>query len=67
MHTIRYREQLVFSTTPQVPLWIPTTSSTGYVMFRFENGGMIHPYCVIYNGRTGSGYVVPAYHQDEGF
>lgn len=67
MYSIRYREQLVFSTTPAIPIWIPNTASTGYVLFRAENGGLIHPYCVIYNRYTGAGYVVPAYHQDHGF
>jgi YD repeat-containing protein len=44
-----------------------TTAEYGYVKFRAEEGGMIHPYCVIYNQMTGSGYVVPAYPQDTGF
>lgn len=64
---IRYREQLVFSTSPSVPLWIPTTASTGYIVSRVKDGGMIHPYCVVYNGLTGAGFAVPAYHQDHGF
>ena len=67
MHSIRYREQLVFSTTPTIPTWIPTTAPTGYAMFRVEGGGFIHPYSVIYNDTTGAGYVVPAYNQDTGF
>ena len=67
MHSIRYREQLVFSTTPSIPLWIPTTANTGYIMYRVANGTPISAYCVIYNDVTGSGYVVPAYRQDHGF
>ena len=67
MYSIRAGEMLLFSTTPPVPHWIPTASDCGYIMFRTVGGGFIHVYCVIYNQVTGSGYVVPAQHQDRGF
>ena len=67
MYSIRHRELLMFSTTPQVPNWIPCTAGYGYIKFRTVEGGMIHPYTVIYNQMTGSGYVVPWYVQDAGF
>ena len=67
IYSIRAREMLIFSTTPDVPLWIPTTTDYGYIMFRTDEGGFIHAYCVIYNHITGNGYIVPACHQDHGF
>ena len=67
MYSIRAGEMLIFSTTPNVPTWIPVTAGFGYVLFRTDNGGFIQAYCVIYNGMTGSGYVVPALPQDHGF
>ena len=67
MYSIRQKEMLMFSTTPQVPAWIPTTTDYGWIRFRTEEGGCIYAYCVIYNQMTGSGYVVPAQHQDRGF
>ena len=68
MYSIRSREMLIFSTTPAVPRWIPTTAHYGYVQFRTEEGGLTHAYCVIYNQLTGSsGFVVPACHQYRGF
>ncbi|MBN1592326.1 MAG: hypothetical protein JW941_03630, partial [Candidatus Coatesbacteria bacterium] len=67
MFSIRATEMLLFSTTPAVPTWIPTTASYGYVKFRTDEGGYIHAYCVIYNQMTGTGYVVPAFVQDAGF
>ncbi|MBN1593912.1 MAG: hypothetical protein JW941_11780 [Candidatus Coatesbacteria bacterium] len=44
MFSIRQREQLIFSTTPSVPTWMPTTASYGYVKFRVDEGGFIHAY-----------------------
>ena len=67
MYAIRQKEMLLFSTTPAVPHWIPMTAGYGYIRFCTLGGGFIHAYCVIYNQVTGSGYVVPAQHQDRGF
>ena len=67
MFAIRFREMLLFSTTPAVPSWIPTSADFGYLKFRTVDGGFIQAYCVIYNQVTGSGYVVPACNQDAGF
>ena len=67
MCSIRQTEMLLFSTTQSVPIWIPTASDFGYILFRTEEGGCIQTFCVIYNEATGSGYTVPAYHQDRGF
>ena len=64
---IRNGEMLTFSTAPEVPTWIPVTAGYGYVLWRADGGGLIHPYEVIYNRNTGTGYVVPAYPQDTGF
>jgi len=66
-YSIRSREMLIFSTTPAVPMFIPVTAGYGYVMFRVQGAGFIQAYCVIYNQVTGSGYTVPAYHQERGF
>jgi len=66
-YSIRQGEMLIFSTIPSVPLYIPVSAGYGYIMFRAQGGGFIHAYCVIYNQVNGSGYVVPAYHQDAGF
>ena len=60
-------EMLTFSTTPEVPTWIAVTAGSGYISFRAEYGGFIHPYCVVYNRVTQTGYTVPAYNQDHGF
>ena len=67
MYSIRAGEMLMFSTTPSVPHWIPTSADYGIIKFRTVGGGFIHACCVIYNQVTGSGYIVPAYHQDRGF
>ena len=67
MYSIRAGEMLMFSTTPPVPHWIPTSADFGYILFRVVDGGFIHASCVIYNQVTGSGYIVPVYHQDRGF
>jgi len=67
MYSIRAGEMLIFSTTPNVPTFIPVTAGFGYVLFRTDNGGFIQAFCAIYNGMTGSGYVVQAVHQDHGF
>jgi len=67
MYSIRQGEQLMFSTTPTVPTWIPVSAGYGYVLFRTDEGGYIQGYCVIYNGTTGTGYVVPTVNQDSGF
>ena len=64
---IRQREMLIFSTVPSVPIWIPVTAGYGYVAFRVQGGGFIQALCFICNLVTGSGYIVPAYHQDSGF
>ncbi len=67
MYSIRAGEMLLFSTTPSVPRWIPMSSDYGFIRFRVVDGGCIQTFCVIYNQVTGSGYTVPAYHQDRGF
>jgi len=66
-YAIRQREMLIFSSSPSVPLWIPVTEGYGYIAFRAQGGGFIQTFCVIYNQATGSGYTVPAYHQERGF
>ena len=65
--SIRQREMLIFSTTAAVPKFIAVTAGYGYIKFRVQAGGLIHPYTVIYNQATGKGYVVPWYHQESGF
>jgi len=65
--SIRHGEMLVFSTTPEVPIWIPVTAGYGWIRFRVEHGGFIQPFCLISNRANCSGYIVPAYHQDSGF
>jgi len=65
--TIRHGEMLIFSTTPEVPIWIPVTAGYGWIRFRVEHGGFIQPFCLISNRANCSGYIVPAYHQDSGF
>jgi len=65
--SIRQREMLIFSTTPAVPIWYPTTAGYGFTEFRAQGGGFIQAFCVIYYSVTGTGYIVPAYHQDAGF
>ena len=67
MYSIRAGEMLIFSTSANVPTWIPVTAGYGYALFRVDNSGFIQAYCVIYNGATGTGYVVPPVHQDHGF
>ncbi|MBN2207686.1 MAG: hypothetical protein JW759_00080 [Candidatus Coatesbacteria bacterium] len=67
MYSIRQKEMLIFSTTASVPTWIPVSAGFGYLMFRAQDGGYIHPYTVIYNQVNGTGYVVPWYRQDAGF
>ena len=67
MYSIRAGEMQLYSTTPPVPHWIPTSADFGYILFRTTDGGFIHAYCVIYNQVTGSGYVVPSFGQDSGF
>ena len=67
MYSIRHREQLMFSTSASVPTWIPVTAGYGYVLFRTDTGGYIQGYCVIYNGMTGTGYVVSTCDQNAGF
>ena len=67
MYSIRQGEQLIASTAMSVGTWIPVTSGFGYTKFRVAEGGFIHPYSVIYNALTGSGYVVPAFYQESGF
>ena len=66
-YSIRQGEMLVFSTTPMVPTWIPVSAGYGYVRFRVQGGGCIQTLCVIYNQVSGTGYTIPAYHQDAGF
>ena len=67
VRAIRPQEMLTFSTTAAIPTWIPVTAGYGWILFRAQDGGFIHPYCVVYNRATGTGYVVPAYNQDDGF
>ena len=67
MWGIRNGEMLVFSTTPSVPMYIPVTAGYGYIEFRAQGGGFIQTFCVVYNQVNGSGYTVPAYHQERGF
>ena len=67
MFNIGPKMQLMFSTVATVPTWIPTTAGFGSAMFRVENGGYVHPYLVIYNEMSTTGYPVPAYHQDGGY
>ncbi|HUT05039.1 MAG TPA: hypothetical protein VM163_14250 [bacterium] len=67
MFSIRQGEQLMFSTTGAVPTFIPVTAGYGYVLFRTDTGGYIQGYCVIYNGTTGTGYVVSCRDQKAGF
>ena len=66
-YSIRHGEMLMFSTTPSVPFWIPTSADFGFILFRTVDGGCIQTFCVVYNEATGSGYTVPALHQDRGF
>ena len=65
--SIRHSGMLIVSTTPAVPNWIPVTSGYGYIVFRVQGGGFIQTFCVIHNQVTGTGYTVPAYHQEAGF
>ena len=67
MYSIRQGEQLMFSTTPSIPVWVPVSAGFGYVLFRTDDGGYIQGYCVIYNGMTGTGYVVTTVDQNAGF
>ncbi|HUT02332.1 MAG TPA: hypothetical protein VM163_00375 [bacterium] len=67
MFSIRAGEMLMFSTSGSVPIFIPVTAGYGYILFRVDNGEPIQGYCVVYNGMTGTGYVVPAVPQDHGF
>ena len=67
MFGLRHREMLVFSTTPKVPTWIPTTASYGYAKFRTVYGGYIHAWALICNELSGATMVVPTYDQDTGF
>ena len=67
VYGIRAGEMLTFSTTAEVPTWIPVHSAYGYLLFRAESGGFIHAHCIIYNRVTQTGYTVPAYNQDHGF
>ena len=67
MYSIRQREQLLLSTAMSVGTWVPVTAGFGWIRFGVIDGGFIHPYCVIYNSLTGSGYVVPASRDDQGF
>jgi len=64
---IRPKEMRTFSTTVEIPTWIPATASYGWILFRVEHGEPIHAYCVVYNRVTCTGYTVPAYDQDDGF
>ncbi|MBN1591686.1 MAG: hypothetical protein JW941_00395 [Candidatus Coatesbacteria bacterium] len=67
MFSIRHGEMLLFSTTPTVPTWIPTTASYGYILFRLDDGMPVNVYCIVYNRATGTGAVMPVYDQDRGF
>jgi len=59
--TIRAGEMLTFSTHSYIPTWIPTTAGYGYVLFRVEDGGPVHAYCVTLNLVNWSGYAIPAF------
>ncbi len=67
MFLIRHREMLVFSTTPAVPTWIPTTANYGYAKFRVVDGVPIQAWALIINELSGAAMVVPAYDQYNGF
>lgn len=74
MHSIRYREQIVFSTNPRVPLYIPVSANMGYVLFRAEgcygymqSGGIVQAYALIVNEILGTCIPVPVCWQDCGF
>ncbi|MBN1591685.1 MAG: hypothetical protein JW941_00390 [Candidatus Coatesbacteria bacterium] len=66
-YSIRQQEQLLFSTIPSVPTWIPTAPGMGYAVFRVQRGGYIFPCCMVYSQATTTNLVVPAYWVDEGF
>ncbi|MBN1593913.1 MAG: hypothetical protein JW941_11785 [Candidatus Coatesbacteria bacterium] len=66
-YTIRAGEMQVFSTSRHLETYIPTTASYGYILFRVEDGGAIHAYCVIYNFMTGTGYSIPAFRPEDLF
>ena len=66
-YSIRQREMLIVSTTASVPIWYPVTAGYGFTEFRAQDGGFIQAFCVIYNQVKGTGYTVPAYHQERGF
>ena len=66
--TLPAREMLILSTSPNVGEWLLVTAGFGYAAFRCQHGGgFIYPFCAIVNFVTGTGYTVPAYHEDEGF
>ncbi|HUT03515.1 MAG TPA: hypothetical protein VM163_06450 [bacterium] len=61
------REMLILSTSPNVGEWVPVPAGFGYAAFRCQHGGLIHPLCAVVNLAAGTGYTVPAYHEDGGF
>ncbi len=67
MFSIRPGEQLIVSTKPGVGYAMLLSSSWGYIKLRFEQGGNVHPYALIYNQLSGGGFVVPVFSQDYGF
>lgn len=67
MFSIRPGELLIVSTKPGVGYPMLVSTSFGYIKLRFEQGGNIHPYALIYNQLTGGGFVVPVCNQDYGF
>ena len=61
-------QMLVFSTSQYVPRWIPVSKGYGYTLFSIEDGSPVAAFSAIVNlSPEGGGYVVPAYHLDEGF
>ena len=66
--TLPPAEMLILSTSPNVGEWVPVRFGFGYAAFRCQHGGgFIYPFCAVVNFVTGTGYTVPAYHEDEGF
>ena len=61
------REMLILSTSPYVGEWLNPCFTFGYALFRCQHGGLIYSFCAVVNLDTGTGYTVPAYHEDRGF
>ncbi|MBN1591744.1 MAG: hypothetical protein JW941_00685 [Candidatus Coatesbacteria bacterium] len=67
MFSIRPGEMLMISTKPGVGYAMILNSPHGYIKYRFQEGGQIIPYALIFNQFTGGGFTVPVYPQDHGF